>query len=194
MKRILFAAILGCAVLFLWGGLSHTVLLIGTGFTPLPQEELVVKTLQNSIPKKGLYFFPGKDFHHSTPAQEAIFLEKFRTGPTGMIIYRPVGGEPFSSGKLLIQLLGSLISALIIAFVGSLMIVSYWKRVFAITLLGLLACSTVSLIYWNWYEFPISFFIAQIIDQVVGCFLAGLVIAKIVSQSETKSGQREQAV
>jgi hypothetical protein len=67
MKRILLAAVVGGIVLFVWGGLSHTVLLIGTGFSPLPDEDTVVKTLSSSVKEKGLYFFPGKDFHHSTP-------------------------------------------------------------------------------------------------------------------------------
>jgi hypothetical protein len=187
MKRIVLAASLVCAILFLWGGLSHMVLFIGDGFSPLPQEEIVLKTLSSSIPEKGLYYFPGKDFHHSTHEQETSWLEKFRTGPTGMIIYRPIGGEPFSPKKLLIQLLGCFVTALILSFIGSLMAGTYWKRVFAITLLGLMACSTVSIIYWNWYEFPDSFFIAQIADQVVGCFLAGLMISKVIPQPERKT-------
>ena len=182
MKRTFLAALLGCVALFLWGGLSHAVLLIGTGFTPLPQEEATVNALSSSIKEKGLYFFPGKDFRHSTPEQEANWLERFRTGPTGMIIYRPVGGEPFSTSKLLIQLLASFVTALIISYVTSLMTASYLERVVAITLLGFLACSAVSVIYWNWYEFPTSFFVAQIADQVVGCFLAGLVIARVAPQ------------
>src|SRR5262245_46633483 len=187
MKRILLAAALGCVVLFLWGGLSHTVLFIGAGFTPLPAEDTVVKALCNSVKEKGLYFFPGKDFHHSTPEQEAAWREKFRTGPTGILIYRPVGGEPFSVRKLLVQLLSNLITGLIIAFFASLIAGSYWKRVFAISLLGLMACNAVSTIYWNWYEFPTSFFVAQIVDQVVGFFLAGLLIAKIVPRASGTS-------
>ena len=179
MKRTFLAACLGCVTLFLWTALSHRVLLIGTGFTPLPQEEATMNALSGSIKEQGLYFFPGKDFRHSTPEQEASWLEKFRTGPAGMIIYRPVGGEPFSASKLLIQLLASFVTALIISYVASLMAVSYWHRVVAITLLGLMACSTVGVIYWNWYEFPTNFFVAQIVDQVVGCFLAGLLIARV---------------
>jgi hypothetical protein len=99
-----------------------------------------------------------------------------------MIVYRPVGGEPFSASKLLIQLLASLVTALIISYVVSLMAASYWERVVAITFFGVMACSTVSVIYWNWYEFPTSFFVAQIVDQVVGCFLAGLLMARVAPQ------------
>ena len=164
MKRTCLSACLGCFALFLWAGCSHSGLLIGTGFTPLPKEEAITNVLSSSIKEQGLYFFPGRDFRHITPKQEANWLERHRTGPVGMIIYRPVGGEPFSASKLLIQLLASFVTALIISYVTSLMAVSYWERVVAITLLGLMACSAVSVIYWNWYEFPASFFVAQIVE------------------------------
>src|SRR5216684_3704034 len=180
MKRIFLAAISGCVIIFIWGAFSHMVLLIGAGFTPLPNEDKIIKTLESSIPGKGLYFFPRKDFRRSTAEQESSFDEKFRTGPVGIIVYRPVGGSPFSANKLLTQLASSFISTLILAFIVSLIAAPYWKRVFAVSLLGGLACASVSTIYWNWYEFPNEFFLAQCIDQVVGCFLAGLAIAKIV--------------
>jgi hypothetical protein len=188
MKRVFLAALLGGIALFVWSAISHSVLLIGAGFSPLPEEDKIVSTLSSSIKEKGLYFFPGKDFRHSTPEQEATWFEKFRTGPAGMIIYRPVGGEPFSPSKLLIQLLASFVTAGIISFVVSLMAASYWERVAATTLLGLLACSAVSIIYWNWYEYPTSFFVAQIVDEVVGFFLAGLLIAKIAIARKADRG------
>jgi len=182
MKRILIAAISGCVILFIWGALSHMVLLIGAGFTPLPNEDKIIKTLEGSIPKKGLYFFPGKDFRHSTAEQESAFNEKFKTGPVGILVYRPVGGDPFALNKLMTQLICSFISTSILAYIISLMAARYWERVFAAGLLGGLACASVSTIYWNWYEFPTAFFLAQCIDQVAGCFLAGAAIAKIVPQ------------
>lgn len=187
MKRIFIAAISGCVILFVWGGFSHLVLLIGVGFTPLPNEDKVIRTLESSIPEKGLYFFPGKDFRKSgTAEQEAAFDTKFRTGPVGILVYRPVGGNPFSPNKLLTQLACNFLSTLILAFIVSLIAASYWKRVFAISLLGGLACISVSTIYWNWYEFPTGFFLAQCIDQIVGCFLAGLAIAKIIPSNLQK--------
>jgi hypothetical protein len=183
MKRILLAALAACAVIFIWGAISHMVIFIGAGFTPLPNEDTVIKTLETSIPQKGLYFFPGKDFRHTTTQQESTFEQRFKTGPVGILVYRPVGGEPFSVNKLLTQLACSFISTLIMAFIVSLVSASYWKRVLAVSLLGCLACASVSTIYWNWYEFPDTFFLAQCADQIIGCFLAGLVIAKIVPRT-----------
>jgi hypothetical protein len=186
MKRIVIAAIAGCAILFIWGAFSHLVLLIGAGFTPLPNEDKIIKTLENDIPKKGLYFFPGTDFKPRTAEQESAFTQKFTTGPVGILVYRPVGGNPFSVNKLFTQLTCNFLSTLILAFIISLIAASYWKRVFAIALLGGLSCVSVSSIYWNWYEFPTEFFMAQCIDQVVGCFLAGLAIARLVRPSAAR--------
>ena len=44
MKRTFLAALLGGVALFVWAGLSHSVLLIGAGFSPLPEEDKIVST------------------------------------------------------------------------------------------------------------------------------------------------------
>ncbi len=179
-KKLIIAALLGGLTMFIWGGFSHLVLFIGTGFKPLPNEDKVMEVLKTNITEKGLYFFPGKDFRNSTKEQDAIFDTKFRNGPVGLLVYRPIGGNPFEVSKLVTQLMSNLFSVFVAALIASLIFVSYWKRVIIVSLLGLLACSAVSSIYWNWYEFPTSFFIAQILDMVIGFFLAGLVVCKII--------------
>jgi hypothetical protein len=185
IKRMLLATISGCVVMFIWGGLSHLVIFVGAGFKPLPNEDVIIETLKSSIPEQGLYFFPGKDFRHSNSEQESVWDKKFRFGPVGLLIYRPVGGNPFSANKLLTQLGSNFISVFIATLITSLILASYWRRVFVVTLLGGLSCVAVSMIYWNWYEFPTSFFLAQLVDMLVGFFLAGLVISKIIPQTRS---------
>jgi hypothetical protein len=181
MKRIIVGAITGALILFVWGAFSHMVLLIGAGFSPLPNEDAVIEKLKSSIPEDGLYFFPGIDLRgNSTSEQKATWEAKYHTGPTGMLIYHPAGGEALSLKKLVTQFLSNLLAATIAAFLVSLMLALYWKRVLAISLLGVFAWLTISQIYWNWYGFPNSFFVAQGIDQAVGWFLSGLAIAKLV--------------
>ncbi len=164
-RKLIIATLLGGLTMFIWGGFSHLALFIGTGFKPLPNEDKIMEVLKTNISEQGLYFFPGKDFRNSTKEQDAIFESKFKNGPVGLLVYRPKGGNPLAPSKLITQLLSNLF---------------YWKRVFIVSLLGLLACSAVSSIYWNWYEFPTSFFIAQILDMVIGFFLAGLVICRVI--------------
>ncbi len=183
LKRIIIATVLGTVIMFVWGGFSHMVLFIGAGFTPLPNEDKVIETLKQSVPEQGLYLFPGKDFRKKyTPEEESAFMNKFQFGPVGMLMYRPVGGNPLSPKKLITQLVSNFLSSLTAAFIASLLLATYWKRVFAITLLGGLSCVSVGMIYWNWYEFPTSFFLTQCVDLLVGFFLAGLLIAKVIPQ------------
>jgi len=186
MKRILIAAITGSLILFFWGALSHMVLFIGSGFTPLPNEGKIISELKHSIPEKGLYLFPGGDFRNRNTIEASAWEKKFRTGPVGFIVYRPVGGEPLSPRKLFTQLISNFLSALIASIIASLVFALYWKRVFAITLLGAISCTSVSMIYYNWYEFPTAFFLAQCIDQVAGSFLAGLLIARMIPKPATE--------
>ena len=179
-KKIILASAIATIALFAWGGFSHMVLLEGVGFSSLPNEELVLSSMRDNISKQGLYFFPGKSFGSNSEQDQAMWLRKFATGPVGMLIYRPAGGNPFSPAKLVIQLLSNLVSVVIAVFLVSLISAGYWRRVIAVTTLGLLACSAVSTIYWNWYEFPTSFFGAQLIDMVVGFFIVGLILSRLV--------------
>lgn len=179
INKTFVAIALGTFALFAWGGLSHMVLLIGTGFNTLPNEEIVLTTLKKNISEEGLYFFPGKDFNNHGEEEESRWTQKFKSGPAGILVYRPVGGDPFSASKLLIQFASTLLSVLMAVYLVSQISAGYWRRVASVTLLGFVACTAVSTIYWNWYAFPTSFFLAQIIDIVVGFFIVGLIVSKL---------------
>jgi len=178
------ATLLGSLTMFIWEGFSHVVLFTGIGFTPLPNEAELREVVKTNITGNGLYFFPGKDIRSPSKQQEAAFEDSFRTTPVGILGYRPAGGNPFSARKLITQFLGNVLSVLIAVQVVSSIHAGYWKRVLAVTHVGLLAGAVVSSIYWNWYEFPTSFFIAQILDMVIGFFLAGLVICSVLPKAD----------
>jgi hypothetical protein len=179
-KKIIAASLLGALTMFIWGAVSHMVIFIGAGFKPLPGEEKVLSVLKSTINEKGLYFFPGKDFRNTTKEQDVLFESRFRNGPVGLLIYRPHGGNLLDINKLITQFVCTLLSVLIAIFIVSASANGYWKRVCMVTALGLIACTSVSSIYWNWYEFPASFFVAQILDMVIGFFITGVVICKII--------------
>jgi len=180
VKKIVSAALLGSIVMFIWGGFSHMVLFVGAGFKHLQDEDKLIELLKNNKDEQGLYFFPGKDFRHSTKEEDAVWENKFRNGPAGLLVFRAVGGNPFSAGKLGTQFLSNLLSVLMAVFIAASVYAGFWRRVLIVTVLGVVACSAVSTIYWNWYGFPTSFFIAQVLDMTIGFFLSGLVICKIV--------------
>ena len=177
-KKVLLAAFAGSITMFIWGTLSHMFLITGIGYKPLPNESKVMQTLKDTISEKGLYFFPGKDFKNTTSDEEKQWLNKYENGPVGLLIYRPIGGNPFSVNKLIVQYLAYLLSSFLSLLVLANSKGSYWKNVLTVSLIGLIGCLSVSVIYWNWYEYPNSFIAAQFADITIGFFLLGLVISK----------------
>jgi hypothetical protein len=177
-KKILLAAFAGSITMFIWGTISHMFLITGIGYKPLPNESKIMQTLKDTISEKGLYFFPGKDFKNTTSDEEKQWLNKYENGPVGLVIYRPIGGNPFSVNKLIVQYLAYLLSSFLSLLVLANSKGSYWKNVLTVSLIGLIGCLSVSVIYWNWYEYPNSFIAAQFADITIGFFLLGLVISK----------------
>lgn len=177
----LIAMLVGTATMFVWGGLSHMVLMKGAGFSRVSNEEQLVTSLRASLPGDGLYFLPSIDLGGKPSAKEQASWEaRFRAGPTGMIIYHASGDTPVSAKKISVQLLSDLLAAGIVTYVLSLTITSYWRRVGLASLLGAFGLFAISTIYWNWYRFPNAFFLAQGVDMIVGWSLAGAVIAKLM--------------
>jgi hypothetical protein len=182
--KLVIATLLGSLTMFIWEGFSHVVLFVGIGFTPLPNEAELREVVKTNIIGNGLYSFSGADLGSPSKRKEAVVEDSLRTGTVGVLGYRPAGGYPFSARKLITQFLGNVLSVLIAVQVASLIRAGYWKRVLAVTHVGLLAGSVVTSIYWSWFEFPTSFFIAQILEMVIGFFLAGIVICSILSKAE----------
>ncbi len=190
MKKILLAALAGGLVLFVWGAVSHMVLPLGeAGLKNLPDEEPVLTALGAPIPEPGLYFYPGLDMKNATEEQRAAWVEKIKSGPSGLLLYRPSGGEAMSPRQLASELVSNILAAWVAAIVVSLIIghmdsngrsAPFGRRVLVVGLLGLFAWLSISASHWIWYGFPTAFVGAELIDQVVGWLLAGLAIAKIV--------------
>ena len=102
-----------------------------------------------------------------------------------MIIYHPAGDTPVSPRKLSAQFLSDVVAAGVLAYLLSLAIASYWRRIGIAALLGVFGLCAVSSIYWNWYGFPDVFFVAQGVDMIVGWALGGAVIAKLIPTART---------
>jgi hypothetical protein len=185
LYKWLGATLAGAATMFVWGGISHMVLLKGIGFTHMSSEEQIVSTLRTSLPGDGLYFFPSIDLRgNPTVEEKAAWEARFRAGPTGMIVYHPAGDTPISPKKLSVQFLSDVLAAGIVSYSLSLTIATYWKRVGLAALLGVFGLFAISSIYWNWYGFPNAFFLAQGVDMIVGWSLAGAVIAKLIPPAQ----------
>jgi len=185
MKRILLAGLLGGLVVFVWGAISHMLLPIGTmGLRSLPNEDAVLEVFRTSVPEAGLYFFPGMNPSDTSKEAQEAFAAKYRTGPAGLLVYRPIGGDVLSPRQLVTELLTNILGALLAAWVVARTRGTYLQRAVLVGSLGLFAWISISLSYWNWYGFPTAFICAEGIDQVVGWLLGGLVIAKLAPAAD----------
>jgi hypothetical protein len=188
-KRIVLAGLAGGVLVFIVSGILHSsTKLAEVGIRPIPNEDLVLLAMRNSIPEAGFYFFPAPNLSPMSKEQKAAeqerYLAKFKQGPTGILVYKP-GGEDSNFGKLLgtqflIGLVGAFIAARILgATVGA---TTYGTRVMIVVLMGLLAEIYIVLPYWNWYGFPANYAIGHILGGVLTWAVAGLAMAAIVKR------------
>ena len=179
--RIIIAAIVGGIIVFVWSAVAHIFTPLGTmGIKSLPDEARIVGTF-SGVPASGMYFFPGMDMTRKPTAEEQkAYAEKIRTSPSGLLIITKSGGESMSPRQLGSEFASNVIAALIAAILVSFMIGSWLKRAFAVALFGVFGVVSLLVSYWIWLGFPAEYICGELITEVVGWFLAGLAIAKIV--------------
>ena len=179
--RTLFAGIVAGIAIFIWGALSHMLLPTGSmGLEALPNEAAVVDVLRQTVPAHGVYFIPGIDMRRQpTPEEERSWQARIKSGPVALLVYRPTGGEALAPRQLLIELLSNIAAAIVAAIVLSRTTAGYVARVAICALMGLFAWLSVNVSHWNWYSFTAAFEIAELVDQVGGGLVAGLVLGKL---------------
>src|SRR6185369_3094762 len=113
-KRVIIAGLAGGIVMFLWGAVSHMLLQLGdAGLSQLKaQEEPVLTALRQNIKEPGLYFYPGLMTDHPTQADQQAWMEKYRRGPTGLLLYNPSGSEPMTAKQFVVQIAADLVMGL----------------------------------------------------------------------------------
>lgn len=187
-KKIVIGGVLAGLVLFVWSSIAHMLLPIGDmGVKAIPKEDAVLAATKANITESGLYIFPGEDMmaaksgskEQQKAAMEAV-IEKYHTGPHGILVYHPVG-ETLSMPKLLAVEFGAdvfvgLIAAFALAMASG-KLLSFAGRVGFVTALGLLGWLATDVSYWNWYGFPGIYEVGQFLDQIVGMAFAGTLLA-----------------
>jgi hypothetical protein len=177
--RLILATVLGGIVMFAWGAFSHMVLNIEAGvFRPMPNEDTVSAAMKANINADGVYFIPGIDMTKKPSEEEqASWAAKYKQGPTAFLVYHQMGDDVFTPKQFGIQFGSNLGSALIASIVLMLAGVGFTRGVIITTLIGLAGWVAILIPYWNWYKFPFEFVRIDLIDQVAGWFLGGLVVA-----------------
>ena len=184
MIRVLVGGVVGGIVMFFWGFVSHSLLKISeSSVRNIPAEPVVTTAMKLAINQPGFYYFPGMDHSRTpTPEERQAWEDKFRRGPTGVLVIHPQGGEFSMVRNLALEFLSNLLAALIVAAVVSQMAGGFAIQAGAAAGFGLFSWLSISASYGIWYGFPGDFSQAEAIDQVVGWLLAGLGIAAITSR------------
>lgn len=180
-KRILVGSLVAGIVLFLWGCAAWLFLPTYTNFKDIIDEEAVVRTLNESLPEKGIYYFP----KHPDQSAESIgeWNRKVREGPTGILVFNPQGHGPLGIRKFGAALLAQWAAALIVAYLLSQTLASkpsFRHRWLFGALIGCVISLTAYLPDWIWYGFPGSYTANLVRDMVFGWVLAGLILAYFI--------------
>ena len=186
MGRIIGAGLLGGLLIFLWGFVSHMFLPLGKmGMVEIDdaKETAAIQALGSNFDRSGIYMLPFmSEAEWQDEAKSKAFGEYAVTVPYAFVVYHPKGED---TNAAFMRMLGTqfgscVLGALLAAIITSFLVASYFQRVVLITLMGAFAWVTINVPFWNWYRFPLDFTIAQLIEYLVGYFLAGLAIAWLV--------------
>ena len=186
IKRVIIGVVVGTIVVFLVSSLWHMASGLGQiGIQSLPDEDGVLSAMRGSIHSSGLYFFPGMDAGAEGSKQQpsqAAYLRKYKTGPTGILIYHP-GGAELALGKLLaVQFLTGMVGAFLLGLVPAMTAgaTTFSKRTVLVVAISLFAVVIYEIPYWNWYGFPANYAIAHAAAWIVSWSAAGIAMAAII--------------
>lgn len=187
--RILLAGILGGVVLFIWNFVAHDVLPIGEmGVKFMPNEDAVTGALQTNLgDNPGFYIFPsGGLTPDATGEQKKAAMKKMEeqmaSGAGGILIYRPKRVFNFPK-RLIIQFATDVFVAWLAVFLlAQTRINGFAGKVGFVFTAGIMAAVVTNVPYANWYGFPKDFTLGQMMTQVVGFLLVGIVAAMLLGK------------
>ena len=187
--RIFLAGILGGIVMFIWNFVAHDLLPLGEmGVRLIPNEDAVTSVLQTNLgDNSGFYVFPsGGLTPGATGEQKKAAMKKaeeqMAAGAGGVLVYRPKRIFNFPK-RLGIEFVTEVIESLLAVFLlAQTRIRGFGGKVGFIFTTGILASIVTNVPYANWYGFPKSFTLAQMIMTVVGYLLVGVVAALVLGK------------
>jgi hypothetical protein len=182
MKKIFIAGFLGGFIAFAWSAVVHMGPTGHLGLSELGKNEgPVLNALMSNQTHEGLYFFPGMDVtKEMSKAEEDAWTAKYKAGPRGLLLYHSGGAEVMEPKQLIVEFLSTVACAIIAALILSTTVGKLTCRATMVMMIGVFGWLAISVSQWNWYGFPLRFIAVDLIDQSIGWFLAGLLIAKMV--------------
>ncbi len=187
MKSLALGGVLGGLVLFVWGAISWMALPWHTmTFEKFKDESSVAQAISANAGHSGIYLLPNPHKQDSSlseaqrKAAEEDGMKRMMEGPFMFASVSPHGSGSMSTMMgigLATQILAALMATWLVLQTSGL---TCWGRVGFLVMLGLTAGVITNLQHWNWWNFSTAYTAVCFGDLLIGWFLAGLVIAKIV--------------
>lgn len=187
-SALIKGGLLGGLIVFAWSTISWMVLPWHTAsLRNFTNEDAVVQVLQANVPESGVYVIPGVQntgvTEEEKKACEERMTKRMETGPFLFASFKAGGMSSSSMGMgFIIYLVTQMLAAMLITWVllkmPGLTFMGRAGVVVAIALIGGIIYELPMLIFWH---FPVGHSMVNIIDSLVGWFLAGLVIAKFAT-------------
>ena len=180
--------------MFIWNFVAHEFLPFGEmGVRIMTNEDAVTGALQTNLgDKPGFYIFPSGGLTPGATGEqkkEAMkkMQEQMASGSGGIVVYRPKRVFNFPK-RLIIQFATDLAEAFLAIFLlAQTRIAGFGGKVGFVLTAGILAAITTNVPYANWYGFPKDFTLGQIITQVVGFLLVGIVAALVLPKRDSQA-------
>jgi hypothetical protein len=169
MMRILIAGLLGGIAMYVWLSAAHMSPLGQVGVHALPDGDAMISQIGAAAGgKAGLYFLPD----HMTRKPAAAM------GPFALVAFTPSAPTGISPLQLVFEFLSELVEAILAAWLlAQARLATYGARVAFVTVIGVIGAVLAEAPYWNWYSFPLDYSLTNVFMQIVGFFVAGLVMA-----------------
>jgi len=187
MKILLRSGLAGGFIVFLWGALSWMVLPYHAKTLNHFQDERIVQAaLTTNALGAGIYVLPHPEPENAKlpdalARQRALSRQRqAEHGPFALVVFQPRGTGPMMflmARGLALKVLAAILMTWLLLQAGPM---SYRRRVFFVMVAAMMGAILIHLEQWNWWAFPDDYVLLQMLDLLMGWFLAGLVMAKIV--------------
>ena len=185
-KTHLKCALIGGLIVFIWGLFSWMVFPWHQScLNKFTNESEVANAITNNASVSGVYILPNT-FAYSDGTSEQDMSQGMSMMENGPFVFASVctdGMGKMSMGPFVIALIIQIIGAFIVTWMlMQTKNLPFKKQVGFVTLFGLAVGILGQLPDWNWWGFSFCYILTNIVDLIVGWFLAGFGIAKVLKK------------
>ena len=189
MKKTIITLVLGTVILFVWNAISWMALPFhSNALKTIPDAVIEGQNLKIALPEDGIYHYPG--IPESNAPEDITKIEsKMEEGPRiTFMAYKTGPTKLFDVNAFALNLIFNFITICLIFWVVKNQSDKSIKKILSTTLaLGLLVSFASDFPQMNWFMFPLSYTLPNILDYLVSFGLFGLLMGVYTFKTKAKS-------